>query len=250
MKEVKVDARLAVAAVALGSLGSGLLGYALARSRARRAYAVRLDKAVAEVKAHYSRPIFSKVDEDGEIVKLVPNRTTWTDVVKQTFEVKAVRDPLEGIGDGSVDGDAADEDSGDGRAGAESEGSGGLPAVAVGTDLAVEGDDENPFVISEAQFGELNEEGFQTISVTYYAADKVLVDDQDQPIRDMLGTVGTLNPLGFGGISDDPHIRYVRNRRLEVDFEILLDARSYTDTVLGYGSPNRQREANPAATAT
>jgi hypothetical protein len=35
---------------------------------------------------------------------------------------------------------------------------------------------------------------------------------------------------------------------LEVDFEILLDARSFAETVLGYGQPDKRREASPAAT--
>lgn len=246
MKGTKVDARVAAAAVALGSIGGGLLGYVLARSRARREYAARLDQAVAEVKAHYARPVFAKPNAKAEIVEFT-GRRTWAGLVKNTLS-EPVHDDLEGIDDGPVDGDAADEDSGGGRNGAESEGTSILQVLGAESPEAV-GEPDGPFQITEAAFGELNDEGFQTISVTYYSADKVLVDDKDDPIRDKIGTIGTSNPLGFSQMGDDPQIRYVRNRRLEVDFEILLDARSFAETVLGYGQPNRRREASPAATA-
>lgn len=244
---------MAVAAVLLGSLGGGLLGYALARSRARREYAARLDEAVAELKVHYTRPIFSKTNPEFDklidAVELDNRRPRWASLIRDTIETKSVPDPLEGIGvepDGTLTGD---EDSYSGQPGTETEGTGELQDLGPVPEGVPLEEPPFPFEISEAQFGELSEEGFQTISVTYYAADKVLVDDKDQPIRDVQGTVGTVNPLGFGGISGDPHIRYVRNRRLVVDFEILLDARSYTSTVLGYGQPDRRREANSASTA-
>lgn len=116
-------------------------------------------------------------------------------------------------------------------------------------DAVAEAEPDGPFEITEAAFGELADEGFQTISVTYYEADRTLCDDKDDPIRDVVGTIGTDNPRGLNPeLSGDPQIRYVRNRRLEVDFEILLDARSFAGTVLGYGQPNKRREKSPAAT--
>jgi hypothetical protein len=98
--------------------------------------------------------------------------------------------------------------------------------------------DGKPYVIPFEEFGD-SPPGYQQITVTYYAGDGVLADDQDQPIRDISRTVGPLNPLSFGGVSKDPHIRYVRNQRLEIDFEIILNARSYAEAVLNYGNPHR-----------
>ena len=252
MKGMKLDARSLLAGSLVGSLVGFGLGYVLARSRARREYDARLDQAVAEVKAHYTRPIFSRGDV-APVVDLDPNRPRWAATIKDALE-KPVRlgqpvpDSPEGHGDRSLDKDSADEDPGGVREGEGADGSNGLPAVAAGA--AVEaGEPDGPFEIPEAAFGELNDEGFQTISVTYYEADRTLCDDKDSPIRDIVGTIGTMNPKGLSPeLSGDPHIRYVRNRRLEVDFEILLDARSFAETVLGYGQPNRRREASPAAT--
>jgi hypothetical protein len=253
MKVVKIDARVAVGAVVLGSLSSGLCGYLLGRSRARREYESRLDEAVAEVKAHYSRPILPRTvdgDEDPNVIKLIGTRpgARWSSVVKDALE-KPVLDPLAGLDDGSDDEESDDEDSGGDREGAGTDGADGLPSLAGAADSVEEAEPEGPFEITEAQFGELLDEGFQQISVTFFEADRVLSDDKEKPIRDILGTIGTVNPKGLSPEkSGDPHIRYVRNRRLEVDFEILLDARSYAETILGYGRPGKQHEASPAAT--
>ena len=251
MKGIKLDARSIGLGMVAGSLLGGLGGYFFAHSRSRREYTARLDAAVAEVKAHYARPVIPK----GPVPE--SNRPTWASTIEGTLNkpVKIFKDPapdpLEGIGDGSLDLEPADETAKAVSEGAGPEGGDGLHALAgVPEGGPVEPDDpDHPFEITEAAFGELADEGFQQISVTYFVADKVLVDDREQPIRDKLGTIGTDNPTGYSpDLSNDPHIRYVRNRRLEVDFEILLDARSYAETVLGYGAPGKRREASPAAT--
>jgi hypothetical protein len=98
------------------------------------------------------------------------------------------------------------------------------------------------YVISEEDFL-AGEKGYQQIEVTYYAGDKVLADDQGQPIPELVRTVGMLSPELFGGVSGDPHIRYVRNEKLEVDFEITLSNRAYVDEVLNYGRAGRRNDA-------
>jgi hypothetical protein len=247
MKVVKFDIRSLLAGGLVGSLVGGSVAYVLARSRARREYEARLDQAVAEVKAHYARPIIPHL----KAVSLDEKpRSRWADVIKATVGTQSVPDPLAGLDDGSLDEESADEDPDGVREGTVSEGSSGLPGLGDGAAGPVEdGEPDGPFEIPEAAFGELAEEGFQQISVTYYEADRTLCDDKDTPIRNIIETIGTDNPRGLSPeLSGDPQIRYVRNRRLEVDFEILLDARSFAETVLGYGQPNKRREKSPAAT--
>lgn len=244
----KLDATSIGLGLLAGAIAGACGGYFLACSRERRKYATRLDEAVAEVKEHYSRPLFKRVDEmvtEIDLDTLVPGRTRYSDIVKGTLKAKNAPDPLEGIGigsDGAIIPDEGDEGTSEGNGSDDPEGLASLGPVPEGEALE---EPPFPFEISRNQFGELADEGFQTINVTYYAEDRVLVDDKDEPIRDVQGTVGTLSPLAFGGASGDPNIRYVRNRRLEVDFEICLDARSYTETVLGYGQPNKQRTKSP-----
>lgn len=80
--------------------------------------------------------------------------------------------------------------------------------------------------------------GFQQCEVTYYAADRVLVDDHQQPIPNINRTVGRLTNNHFGGVSKDPLKRYVRNYDLQIDFEIILNKGSFADLILNYGRPD------------
>lgn len=238
----KLDARSVCVGLVAGAVAGGLGGYLLSRERARRECQKRLDTAVNEVKAHYSRPLLKNIAEI-DLDTLVPGRRRYSDVVRDTLGAEPVPDPLEGIGDGhedSLSGDEAD--------GSASEGTGAdaddelLSTGPVPEDEHWE-EPPGPFEISEAQFGELVNEGFQTISVVFFAGDNVLCDDRDEPIRDVGGTVGALSAAAFDGqASGDKNIRYVRNRRLESDFEILLKPGSYVDEVLGYGDPARKKQ--------
>lgn len=102
-----------------------------------------------------------------------------------------------------------------------------------------ERDRSKPYVISADEFAEGPEEGVhQCLTIKWYDEDKVLVDDQDQPIPDIRRTSGPLSKSGFGGVSGQPNIRYVRNERLEIDFEILFSEQAYIEAVLSYGTVN------------
>jgi hypothetical protein len=103
-------------------------------------------------------------------------------------------------------------------------------------------DKSKPYVISEEAFGELADEGFETMSITYYIGDGVLIDDRDQNIPNILMTTGPLSRDSFGGISGDDRIMYVRNHKLEHDFEIVLHDGKWTDLMLNYGD-NRGNQA-------
>lgn len=81
--------------------------------------------------------------------------------------------------------------------------------------------DDGPYVISPDEFGELTHE---TITYTYYA-DGILADEVDDVVDDIEGTIGCSSLLHFGEYEDD--CVHVRNDRLETDYEILLDTRSY-----------------------
>lgn len=84
--------------------------------------------------------------------------------------------------------------------------------------------DENPYVISPDQFGELDD--YETCSLTYYA-DNVLTDDTNTIIDNVDEVVGTDSLTHFGEYEDDSV--FVRNERHECDYEILLDTRRYSD---------------------
>jgi hypothetical protein len=83
---------------------------------------------------------------------------------------------------------------------------------------------DRPYVIRPDEFDEF--EDYDVISLTYYA-DKVLTDDQNEPVDDVDYVVGYESLEHFGEYEDDSV--FVRNDRLEVDYEILLDDRRYSD---------------------
>lgn len=83
---------------------------------------------------------------------------------------------------------------------------------------------KKPYVISPYDYGEA--EGYDTESLIYYA-DGVLTDDDNNPIEDVEGTVGKDALTHFGEYEDDSV--FVRNERLKIDYEILLDSSKYSD---------------------
>lgn len=80
-----------------------------------------------------------------------------------------------------------------------------------------------PYVIKPEEFDTI---GYDVVSLTYYA-DKVLTDENDNPIEDIDYLVGEDSLDHFGEYEDDSV--FVRNDDLKTDFEILLDEASYYD---------------------
>ena len=91
---------------------------------------------------------------------------------------------------------------------------------------------EKPFVISREEFDE-EYPHFDKITITYYAEDDVLADEQDEIIPDIEAVVGYDSLSRFGDMSDDDCVVYVRNGRLGADYEIILTQESYSESVLG-----------------
>ena len=82
---------------------------------------------------------------------------------------------------------------------------------------------DDPYVIPPEEFGERD---YEEISLTYYS-DGILADENDDIVEDVEKCVGFESLSHFGEYEDDSV--FVRNERLEVDYEILLDTRKYSD---------------------
>lgn len=87
-----------------------------------------------------------------------------------------------------------------------------------------------PFVIHREEFGDGDRE---KTTLTYYVQDDVLANEADQRMEGIDETVGLENLEKFGHGSDDANVVYVRNDRLDVDFEIVRSGGSFTAEVLG-----------------
>lgn len=92
---------------------------------------------------------------------------------------------------------------------------------------------DEPYVIANEEFYE-NEPEYEQNTLTYFEGDDVLVDDKDQPIEDTDRTVGNANLLRFGHGSKDQNVVYIRNDRMQMDFEVLRSRGDYVKEVLGF----------------
>lgn len=84
-------------------------------------------------------------------------------------------------------------------------------------------DMEKPYVIPPDEFGDYD---YETVSLTYYA-DHVLTYESDELVEDIDDIIGSESLDHFGEYEDDSV--FVRNDKLETDYEILLDTRNYYD---------------------
>lgn len=104
-----------------------------------------------------------------------------------------------------------------------------------------------PFVISKGDYAWGEEgESYSKITLTYFPRERVLLDDDDEPIEDVARVVGWRNLTQFGGESEDPDVVFVRNHRLETDFEIVKEDAPLPLHVK-YGMEKEEFRANKAA---
>lgn len=87
-------------------------------------------------------------------------------------------------------------------------------------------DVEVPYVIAPEDYGENDE--YETISLTYYS-DGVLTDEDDEVITNPDKLVGEDFVSHFGDYEDDSV--FIRNDDRKIDFEILMDYRTYQDVL-------------------
>jgi hypothetical protein len=226
MEMVKIDVRSALLGAALGALAGGGLAYVLASHRA----ADRLDAEVAVLKAHYAarlnveakslietgRPAVGVVGVDAKPDSGKRARTAYHAVVRSADA------PADASGETDAVGSAVEND---GRAPGD-----GVPWPPP------DRDDSVPHLISNDEFMD-EEPVYQKLTLTWYAGDMTLVDDQEAPIPNTGYILGDVKYTQFGGVSEDDRIMYVRNPRLETDFEVLLHDGGYGEIVLNYGRP-------------
>lgn len=88
---------------------------------------------------------------------------------------------------------------------------------------------DTPYVISHDEFMQGEKEYVQS-SLRWFDGDDILTDDKNVPIDEVDMVVGEcVHKFGHG--SKDPRIVYVRNERMEVDFEVVKDDGTYAEYV-------------------
>lgn len=106
-----------------------------------------------------------------------------------------------------------------------------------------------PFVISRESFAWDEGDGqyFDKITLTYYPRDRMLLDDEEEPITDVANLVGWKNLNRFGDESGDPDTIYVRNERLGTDFEVLREEEGELPLHVKYGMGREEFAASRTA---
>ena len=87
--------------------------------------------------------------------------------------------------------------------------------------------EDEPYSIDPEEFGDKEEEGWDTITLTYFA-DGVLIDDTDEIVEQPDVVVGLDNLKIFEEFPDATCV-YVRNETWRTDFEILRDDWKWSD---------------------
>ena len=87
--------------------------------------------------------------------------------------------------------------------------------------------EDEPYSIDPEEFGDKEEEGWDTMTLTYFA-DGVLIDDTDEVVEQPDVVVGLDNLKIFEEFPDATCV-YVRNETWRTDFEILKDDWKWSD---------------------
>lgn len=93
-------------------------------------------------------------------------------------------------------------------------------------------DNVEPYVISIEQFSEENDH-YDKSTIYFYEDDETLADENEEIIQDILSVIGGSALSSFGCGSGDREIVYVRNDKMEIDYEVIRLSKSYSETVLG-----------------
>ena len=90
----------------------------------------------------------------------------------------------------------------------------------------------SPYIIHQDEW-HLKESEYNQTAITYYAEDDILADEDDSILENRDELVGEENLTKFGHGTDDFNILYIRNTRLELEYEVSRVPRSYEEEVLG-----------------
>lgn len=88
---------------------------------------------------------------------------------------------------------------------------------------------EIPYILHKDEFF-AQEKNYSQTTLTFYAGDQILCDEENQPIYNVSQVIGDLK---FGHGSGDPNVVYIRNDKRRAEYEVFNDPGLYTSEVLG-----------------
>lgn len=92
---------------------------------------------------------------------------------------------------------------------------------------------DKPYLIDTDEWHE-NENDLNQLVLTWWAGDRVLMDERDQPVPEVNDMVGLQNLEAFGRTGgSETHVIYIRNERLGAIFEVILEEGRYAVEIMG-----------------
>jgi hypothetical protein len=98
---------------------------------------------------------------------------------------------------------------------------------------------DQPYIIHEDEFAE-NETQYRQESLTWYAGDEILADENEDKIETPNDIVGLENLSRFGHGSGDYNVVFVRNNERQMEYEISRVPNSFSEEVLGIHDEPRE----------
>jgi hypothetical protein len=92
---------------------------------------------------------------------------------------------------------------------------------------------DRPYIIHQDEYM-TNESGYSQVTLTYYAADEIVTGDPNDTVVDNVdGLIGLSNLIHWGHGSDDINVVYIRNPKIEVEYEVCRSPKSYAEEIGG-----------------
>ena len=92
--------------------------------------------------------------------------------------------------------------------------------------------DDRPYIIHQDEYSENGTE-YKQETLTWYASDEVLTDEDEAPMENPDAIVGMENLDKFGHGSDDVRVVFIRNDLMQMEYEVCLVLNSYASEVQG-----------------
>lgn len=88
------------------------------------------------------------------------------------------------------------------------------------------------YVMHEDEFFE-DERGYTQYTLTYYALDNTLADQNDRPIYNVTDVLGVTFEKDFGKGTNQEDVQYIRNEFLKAEYEVIRANQTYSEAILG-----------------
>jgi hypothetical protein len=92
--------------------------------------------------------------------------------------------------------------------------------------------EEHPYILHQDEYRD-NQKGYKQEVLTWWAGDNVLTDEQEQPLSNADELVDLNHMSKFGHGTDDFDVIFIRNDKLQVEYEIGRMPTSYEEEVQG-----------------